>query len=41
MSELDPRKIRLYEFMLKNDRITLEQIPEPYRSYFVDLQQNL
>ena len=28
---LDQRKVRLYRFLLQIERITLEQVPEPYR----------
>lgn len=29
---MDDRKLRLYKFLLSMNRITLEQIPEPYNS---------
>ena len=29
---LDERKLRLYKFLVENGRMTLEEVPEPYRS---------
>lgn len=29
---MDERKLRLYKFLLSLNRITLEEIPEPYRA---------
>ena len=29
---MDERKLRLYKFLLDMNRVTLEDIPEPYRT---------
>ena len=29
---MDDRKLRLYKFLVDNGRMTLEQVPESYRS---------
>lgn len=29
---MDERKLRIYAFLLKLERITLEEIPEPYKT---------
>ncbi len=29
---MDERKLRLYRFLLRLERIALEEIPEPYKS---------
>ncbi len=30
--EIIPRRLRLYQFLYDNDRVTLENIPDPYKS---------
>jgi len=29
---MDERKLRLYRFLLKMGRITIDEVPEPYKS---------
>lgn len=31
MEELDERKLRLYRFLLEMNRVTLDDIPDPYK----------
>ncbi len=33
MSDIDERKVRLYQWMLDAGKVTLDRIPEQYRSY--------
>jgi hypothetical protein len=35
---MDARKLRLYKLLLDNNRITLEDIPEPYRTELTNEQ---
>lgn len=32
---MDERILRLYQFLLRMDRITIDEIPEPYKSEIV------
>lgn len=37
---MDERLLRIYRFLLKMERITLDEIPEPYRSALNDEEHN-
>lgn len=32
---MDERKLRLYSFLLKMERITVDEVPEPYKTEVV------
>lgn len=37
--EVDERELRLYAFLIKMKRITLEDVPEPYRTALAGEQE--
>jgi len=32
MGEIDERKLRLYRYMLRVGKITIDEVPEPYKT---------
>ena len=38
---MDARKLRLYRFLLKLNRVTLDGIPEPYKSQLAEMENGV